>query len=470
MSLVVTGDRPSLPRPRRAGRTPIWVKLWTLVIIGNFAGFVVAVWAAGLIRAVSASETTQTALLFGYYAAMAVVAFLDALLVDELLFKGAFRQTYLQGKGQAKDAGDGDVKAVVATLQRSRMSFPFLLLACGTVTYLLFNLVNHDFDVYYRRVGKHINAMYQGSDAEQIQAIRELSVRRDPKVLPALKKRLAQGGEPARWAAWALGRFTDLPTRRPLKLPLVAATKSTDEGLRLEALVALGRIQHRPIAETIHTEIRARQQLGKPIDPRLIYALGSVQVLSSVPVLEDLLHTGSPEIQRISAWALAQHRDQRGGREVVDVLEARLPTAGHEVRCAIVHSLGILADEKSNLALTELHDGLSPAEQATICPRWQLSMRPDGDTDDRVELFMPQDTLSMKVIMTMAQMRATSPEVRAEVEPWLERVIADEESTPATKEAGKSLLAGIREGRDDSQMKSIDEALGLEEPDDEPAL
>lgn len=464
----MTDARPTRsPMPKRRSRTPVWAKLWTVVILANFAGFIIAMWVAGVVRSVPESASSETALLFGYYAAMAVIAFIDALLVDELAFKGSFRKTYLQGKGDKKSVkSDGDVVAVVASLQRSRMSFPFLLLLCGGLTYVVFNLINHDFDVYYRRVGKHISAMNQGDDAAQIEAIRELSIRRDPHVLPALRKRLAAGGEPAAWAAWALGRFTDLPTRRPLKVPLVAASQSADTKIRREALVALGRIQHRAVAEEVHRELTALQQTGQPIDPRLVYTLGSIQVLSSVALLEGLLHSADTQTQRVAAWALAQHRDQRGGRAVVEILESRLPTANHEVSCAIVHSLGILRDERSNLALIALHDTLTPAEQATICPRWQLSLRPDGDLDDRIDLFMPQDTLSMKVIATMGQMRATTPEVRAEVEPWLERVTANEESTPATREAGKSLLEGIRAARDDSELNSVDEALGIAEPEE----
>jgi hypothetical protein len=246
----------------------------------------------------------------------------------------------------------------------------------------------------------------------------------------------------------------------------VAAASGDDPALRREALVALGRIQHRAAGDMIQAEIRAQRERGEAIDPRLVYGLGAIQVPESVALLEDLLHGGHIPTQRIAAWALAQHRDLVGGHQVVlEILEARLPTAPHEVRCAIVHSLGILSHERSNLALRRAYDEATPAERATICPRWQLSMRPDGDvTDrDRADLFLPQDTLAMKIIGVMGQLRATDPKIRAEIEPWLEQVIADEETTPATREAAGSLLTGIREGRDDSQMKTIEEALGLEE-------
>jgi len=443
---------------------PVWVKLWTLVILANIGGFAMSIFVAGSIRGIPSSAGIETALLFGYYTAMVLVAIVDAFLLDELFFRGGFRKTHIEGrvarlstKGGKSDSMDD----IAAGMRRTTIGFPFLLLVCGVLTYTLFNLVNRDFDSYYRRVGQHVVAMHIGTDAEQIEAVQTLSIRREPQVLPALKWRVQQGGEPAIWAAWALGRFTDLPTRRPLKAPLAAASRSEDPKIRREALVSLGRVQHRAADSAIHDEIRAQRDRDEAVDGRLLYALGSIQTLSSVPLLEDLLHTARPQTQRLAAWALAQHRDQRGGRKVVKILEARLPTASHEVRCALVHSLGILADEQSNLALMDAYDRATPAERATLCARIQLSMRPDGDQDDRVDLFMPQDTFSMKVILSMAQMRATSAEVRARAEPWLQRIIDDEETTPAARESARGLLAGIKSGRDDNSNATVEEALGI---------
>ena len=449
---------------RRAKPLPAWLKLWTVAFIVNVAGVVAAVWVGRAVRAVPPSAGLETALLFGYYAAMLMCAFFDALLVDELVFRGAFRRTHLQGKSGRYAAKDDDATAVVATMQRSKVSFPFLVLVCAVGTYMIFNQFNGDFDPYHRRVGKHISALHHADEAGQIEAIQQLSVRREPEVLPALKWRLSQGGTPAAWAAWAIGRFVDLDTRRPLKAPLVAAASSDDPLVRREALVALGRIQHRASAEMMHAEIRAQRERGEAIDPRLVYGLGAIQVPSSVPLLEELLHGGDIPTQRIAAWALAQHRDLAGGDDIVlDILEARLPTADHEVRCAIVHSLGIMSHERSNLTLRRAYDEATPAERATICPRWEMSLRPDGGDSDRVDLFMPQDTLAMKILGVMGQVRATDPKIRAEIEPWLEGMIADEETTPATREAAGSLLTGIREGRDDTQMKTVEEALGIKE-------
>ena len=62
---------------------------------------------------------------------------------------------------------------------------------------------------------------------------------------------------------------------------------------------------------------------------------------------------------------------------------------------------------------------------------------------------MPQETYGMKTIQAMGAMRATTPEIRSEVEPWLEAVIADGQTDPLVRESAQSLLSGIRQQRDD---------------------
>lgn len=451
------------PAPSRRSGTPVAAKLWSLTILANLAGFLVAVWCARLIRGVPEAHSTETLLRFAYYGTMLIVAFFDALLIDELIFGGSFRRTHLQGKDArylAKKGADADELAV--SMQRSTTSFPFLVLVMGGLTYLAFNVVNDDFDPYYRRVGKHVAAMSYGDPAQQIEAVTALSIRREAGVLPALRKALAEGGDKARWAAWALGRWGDVPSRRPLHISLVSAVRSEDPAVRREALVSLGRLQHRAMATAVRDEIRAQLDAGEAPDHRLLYGLGAMQVMASLPILEELLHGADEATQRMAAWALAQHRDQVGGREAVTILERRLPSASPLLKCAIVHALGILADEKSNLALTQAYNHASAEQRALICPRIRLSMRPDG-TEDLEDLLMPQDSYAMKILFTMGQMRATSPEIRAVVEPWLVELIGNVATTPGIREAGRALLSGIQEGRDDSQRASVEDALGLAE-------
>jgi len=452
---------PALPPPSTRRRSAAAAKVWSLTVLANLAGFLIAVWCARLVRDVPDSETTETLLRFAYYGAILIIALMDAFLIDELAFGGAFRRTHLQGQdAKYLERKGADADELAASMKRNTMSFPILVLVAGGITYLLFNVVNDDFDPYYRRVGQHVSAMKHGDEARQVEAITTLSIRREAQVLPALRRGLADGGVQAQWSAWALGRFGDLKRRRPLYVALVAAARGDDPAVRREALVSLGRLQHRAMAESLRDELRAQIDNGEPVDQRLIYGLGAIQVLESLPILEELLHGADEQTQRMAAWALAQHRDQVGGREAVSILEKRLPSAAPLVRCAIAHTLGILADERSNLALVDAYKHADEEQRALMCPRIRLSMRPDG-REDFIDLLMPQDTYGMKIIYTMGQMRATTQEVRAVVEPWLDEVVADDATPPALREAARTLLAGIREQRDDSQRAGVDEALGL---------
>jgi HEAT repeats/PBS lyase HEAT-like repeat len=446
---------PAAAAPRR-GRA-IRAKLVSLALLANMAGLVVAIYVARSVRGGHVSDGGETPWFASYYAAMFVVAVFDAFLLDELVFGGSFRRKYLQGHDERHLERSGDDSALAASLRPNPLGFPMVAVLCGGLTYLLFNLANDGFDSWHRTIGRHLAALRSDDPELQRIAITELSIRRDGPVVPALVQALQAGGPTAPWAAWALGRFYDLPTLRPVITPLVGATHQDDPAVRREALIALGRLQHRASAPAIHAEIRAQTAAGETVDPRLLYALGSIQVLSSVPLLEELLVAADEETQRMAAWALAQHRDQREGREVVEVLERRLPSASLPVRCAIVHALGILADERSNLALVRAYDDATPDELETVCPRITVAFRPDGG-DDQSLLLRPERKLAMKVILAMGQMRATSPDVRAVVEPWLVARVADASTIYEAREGGQSLLAGIRAGRDDMLGQGADQA------------
>lgn len=450
--------------PRRR-RRPVWARLWVSVVTTNLAGCAFAVYATALIRAIPSSSAVESTLLFAYYMAMAVVALVDALLVDELVFDGAFRRSMWHGESTPSLKHD-DVEVVAASMKRSSMGFAVVVIGCGLITYLLFNWVNRDFDREYRRIGRHLSALVHADEAGKIAAIQQLANIRAttgdavPPIVRALQDTMAKGGEPGRWAAWSMGRYFDQKLRRPFVGPLVAAARAGDPGIRREAVIALARLQHRSSAEMVQAEVRADLEAGRPVDLRLLYALGSVQVMSSIDVLETLLHAGDERTQGLAAWAMAQHRDEAGGRTVVPKLEQRLATASAPVRCDILHALTILADERSNVALMRVYDDATAEERSIVCPNFRLSLRPDGSIEDRVDLFMPESGFALRVIHAMAQMRATSPDVRREVEPWLEGFIAAAETEAEAREAAKILLAGIRQQRDDSKALTIEQALG----------
>ena len=118
-----------------------------------------------------------------------------------------------------------------------------------------------------------------------------------------------------------------------------------------------------------------------------------------------------------------------------------------------MHALGILGNERSNLALVHAYDTASPAELATSCPSETVFLRPDG-ADEPADLLLPPDIYAMKILHTMGQIRATAPEIRTVVEPWLERVWSP--PTPTTGRClasrAQSLLDGIRQARDDTKV------------------
>jgi len=471
MSPLVPAPELQITSTRRA---PIWTKLFTVAVVVNTLGILVASAMAKFVRAVPATDAAEQGWRFAYYAAIGLAAIVDALLLDELWFKGSFRRTHLVGKVPGFARRDDDVEAVAVSMQRSTVSFPILVVLAGVVTSFGYELVTGDFETYYREVGRDLGQLRRGDDGQKIAAVQRLSIRRRPEVLPALKATLEEGGEAARWAAWAMGRHRDLERRKPLVAPLVAASKAGDPALRREAVLALGRLQQRSAAQELQSELWADLEAGA-VDPRLLYALGSIQVTSSAEVLEAVLHRGDPQAQRLAAWAIAQHRDQRGAEDMVEILESHLPTADVGLRCAIVHSLGVFSHERSNLALVRAYDSSTPAELATVCPRITLTMSPTPPPDlaettgsngvnvvpdDVEELLMPDDALALKVLAAMGQMRATTPEVRAVVEPWLEARAVDADATAFVREHAGVLLSGIREARNDALKPSVEEALG----------
>lgn len=463
-------------RPLGRGRFPLAVKLWIGVVVANLGGLGFAVYVAGAVRSQTVSPDAEGWLIAAYYVSMLVVAAVDALWLDEVLFKGAFRITHIQGQAEAlrrrgirrradeappsepgpqtaegeDDEADIEMAKTAATFQRSTVTFPFSLLIFGLGTYLLFNAVNRDFDGYYREIGQHVTTL-RGDDPVDAEARKEaviaLSLHGRVESLNTLADTLEHDDpETAKYAAWALGRHWQNPHARHLLRPLVGAYRQDRPGVRREALISLARLQHRNFAEPIQQALES-QLRGDDVDLRLLWGLGYIQQTSSFDVLEKALHHRDPKVAAVSAWSLAQHRDQRGGREAVNILEARLPAAPFEVKCAIVHGLMILGDEGSNLALIHAWDAMSTEQRFTVCTPLEVYVRPDG-ADDEQEL-VSQETYAMKTLEAMGRMRATSPDVRRAVEPWLRDQIHDDDNTLKTREAAGSLLRGIESVRDD---------------------
>jgi hypothetical protein len=456
-SAMASADPSSGYRPNRRG-IPARNKLIVAAIAVNLAGMIAAVYIANQIRAIPATDSAESALMIGYWTALCVVAIADALLIDELLFRGAFRLTHIQGKDPKYARASDDPAMIAATMQRSTLSFPVVLLISGGITYFLFNFVNHDFNPYYRRVGVHVSAL-RGDDPEsqprRLEAIAALSVRRHPAILPTLREQLTRGGEVGAWAAWSLGRFTDQKSeRRAIVADLNEAARSPDPTLRREALISLSRHQDRSIADALLGEIE-RDLQANTFDVRLLIAAGYIQVPKLVPALAQVLQRGDERAQRVAAWAIAQHRDLREAKDLDRLLFDRLPSASLPVRCAIVHSLWILGMESANVPLVHAWETATQAERETSCSFEVVYLRPDGK-EDHYELFLPVDTYQNKILHVMGQVRATAPEIRAQVEPFLEQIIAENTGNGTLlAERAQSLLDGIRTARDDSKKPGL---------------
>jgi hypothetical protein len=469
MSLGVSESGPPSLQITSSRRAPAWAKLFTLAIVANLLGLLAASAMAKFVGSVPATDQAEQGWRAAYWVGIAIAAIFDALLLDELWFKGAFRRAHLTGKVPGFARTDDDVEGVAISMQRSTVSFPMLVLVAGFATSLVYEyVINRGFESYYRDVGQDIGKLKRGTPEQQIAAVQNLSVRRRPEVVPALRWALANAPEAAPHAAWALGRHRDLQVelRKQPIAALLEVSQSPDPALRREAVIALGRLQQRSVHPQLQGFLAADLESGS-IDRRLLYALGSVQHISSKDVLASVLDRGDPESQRLAAWALAQHRDLKGGKDLVGILEARLPTADVGLRCAIVHALGIFAHERSNLALVRAYDDSAPEELAYVCPRSSIVMNPPtqgGSTpqhgNDLEEVLMPEDALALRILAAMGQMRATSPDVRAVVEPWLETREVDADATAFVREHAGVLLTGIREARDDSKRPTVEQALG----------
>jgi hypothetical protein len=428
------------------------MKLWLGVVAANLLGMFVAVWIAGALRTGAGSPNV---LLPIYYLMMFIAGLADALWLDEVLFKGGFRRSVLQGV-QARLSSKGDdreIEDVAASLQRPTIGFPVVVVVCSLLTYGLFNMVNHGFDGWWRDIGKHAEVIRHGDDTTaRVEAIRHLSLRNRPEVLDIFEERLSDpDAQVAAWAAWGLGRQRQNEVMNSNRIaPLYDRVRNGPPEVRREALIALGRLQHQAIADELADDLRTELEHAEKVDVRLIWALGYVQHPDTLPVLDQALYHADPHVRRLAAWALAQQRDSGKGRQAVDLLEQRLPAAPFETKCAIVHALGVLTDERSNLALIHAYQGLTQAERETVCTSERIHGAPDFE-DDREDLLMPQDTYAMKTLHAMGAMRATTAQIRAEVEPWLESVIADEQNGAVFRESAQSLLAGIRDQRNDRE-------------------
>lgn len=448
MNASMTHDHPPGRASGHMGRQLALSAIMTHVL-GVLVAYAVSIW----VRQETLSAQWEPALLALFWGMMALGAALDALWLDEVAFDGSFRRVVLGGKDADHLRPDGDLDDLVASTRRPLVTFPLTVVAAGLLNYALLNVGSGGFATYYDVTGKYVHIL-RGDDhdedarAQRRQAAVRLSANTQPQSVQALIRATSHPDpDTAAWACWALGRFASTTFANRLVEPLARAMGREDSRVQLEALIALARLQHRPIRDEVIARLTRALEAPEGPDLRLIWSLGYLQHLDALPQLTRALDASSPKVRQMAAWSLAQLRDQRGGREAVGTLERRLLDAPIQPACTIIHALSILADERSNLVLMEAFDARPPEDRATLCEPLQISSSPDGREDTRI-LVRPE-SLAMMTLTAMGRARATGPTMRAIVEPWLAAVIDDDANSVATRQAAENLLNGIREGRDD---------------------
>lgn len=436
---------PRTATTRRIRRNLLLAALMTHVL-GALVAFGVSMW----VRQETFAPSMEPVLVGAYYLALALCAVVDALVADEWLFDGSFRWMVLKGTTADNVTARASVDELVAATRRPHLSFPVSVIVAGLVNVVVFNASSRDFGDYYEHTGKHIHTLRGDDDegsAARLEACKTLSLNTRPPAVRALI-RATEHPDPttAAWAAWALGRQHATTYANRLIEPLHRALDQGPPPVQREAAIALARIQHRAargaVIEALDGELRA----GGPVDARLVWSLGYLQHMDSLEVLTAALDASAPT-DALAAWALAQLRDEVGGRQAVPVLERRLLHGSFERACAIVHALSVLGDERSNLVLMQAFDARDAATLASVCPVQEIRTSPTLDDDHRI-LVRPE-TYAMKTLIALGRVRATSPEMRAIVEPWLEALIATPGHSLATRQAAQNLLEGIQGGRDD---------------------
>src|SRR5262249_18423541 len=218
-----------------------------------------------------------------------------------------------------------------------------------------------------RAVAVLLEAMGKGNDGLRIRAARALVQQRiaTPAVLDALTKGLAKDTDPrAEEFATLLGQLG--PAARPAAAALTAALKSPNKSVRLEAAIALSKIDPRVVA-AVPVPLEAVREQGVGLGSRLGSGRpGTTQRRISLhaPHAEALLQYGTPAVEGLAALfadrtlkAPGRGRPPRGGRGGGGFPGGRGVAPGDDPRAAIA---GLLAEfgEEARAAVPALKDGL----------------------------------------------------------------------------------------------------------------
>lgn len=434
----------------------------------------------------STSVTTDLILRFGYFAFMLIVAFLEALLFDELVYRGSWRRRFLGGqRSEARlarhlaDAAEveragGEAEAGLAGAEAAapeddldmelaegaprawrrwvaENSAPFFLafLALLAANYFLFNALNGGFDRYYGKTG-HLFTQLRSPDAgERCQAILGLAPLRGDTIEERILTRLDRGtAQEQRWAAWALG------LRRKLKLPvtrvslldrseqLLAARVRAEgsDGVARAATVALARtlIRRGPDASPADLSALAgrveREQRTGRVTVETVIAVGLVRSRRAMDLLGQLLVGADEQVALAAAWALGKMQQSSAVRRLL----VGLPKASPPVRCAIVRSLGRLGQAARVSQALMLEFARKRAD--VLCPKRAFSLRPDHagrQVPDVIHFIGAQTRYRLLLLHTLDRIGGLGDAL-----PWLRRVSAAD--SPYSRSVRRSARAKLR--------------------------
>ncbi len=434
-------------------RRATWILIAAVLVI-NVGAQAYSIPVTDFIRHRSTSVTTDMALRFGYFALMLLTAFVEALLFDELVYRGAWRRRFLGGHAKSDgaapgqpDLSDGLVdeslsdEAFDAKLEKggggwrrlvAENSLPFFLsffvLLGGNL--LLWNVLNGWFDAYYSKTGHLITQLRSSDPAERQKAILGLSYHRGTHIERLLVDRLEKGTDKEKvWAAWALGY------RRRIKLPLEGGA-SLDRGEKLlrellsrgtdrekqVAAVALARYVVRRAENAGATDVpalerllRQQQQAGK-VPLETVVAMGWIRSKAAIPVLAGLLTSEDHTLATAAAWALGRMQHLSAVKPLLKGLRKAAP----QVRCGIVNALGELGH--AALVSKPLMDEFLRKNSGFSCDHQAVVLRPDGrgkQIHDKLHLVSGQGRYRLRILRVMNKIGFLDDAL-----PWLKTIAA----------------------------------------------
>lgn len=432
-------------------RRSTWILIVAIVIL-NVVSQAYSIPVTRYIREASTSVNADIALRFAYFAFMLITAGLEALLFDDIVSGGAWRKRFFGGSGMsprpdrgedALDLSDDEFDAALGSRRSGLRSFiaensiPFFIafFVLLGLNWVLFNVLNGWFDIYYGRGGHYVTQVRSKDADERCEALLELSYKRSSHIGLDLEKvfadRLEKGTAKEKvWASWALGY------RRKLKLPgkpVKQLERAEDLLVRLldkgtprqqrTAVVAAARYiiaRGDDASATLLPALRKlveRQEAAGKIPVETVVALGLLREKTAVTLLGGLLMRSDEERAVAAAWALGRMQHSSALRPLLAALDKAPPN----VRCAIVRAFQKLGHAAR--VSKRLMDQFNRKTSDFHCGVRKIVLRPDGRGTkivDKLPLAMMADRYRVLLLKTMAKVSFLQNAL-----PWLKRVSQD---------------------------------------------